>query len=107
MNELLLAAVAFLAGFATAWTLRAALARADRIPAGPGGKVPWHSHNPGIVLKIPDEIVDLEWIDSPWTNGQRFYRDMAEKEYFKARRGRANMPTPMDPPNAIAARARK
>lgn len=71
MTELLLlAAVAFAAGFGTGWSLRAALARADE----------------------RDEIVDLEWVGSPWTDNQPFYRGMVErgaKEYFKARGDRS------------------
>lgn len=73
MTELLLlAAVAFAAGFGTGWSLRAALARAvlrdmemiyekaEQIENG--------------------EIVPLEWVGSPWTDKMGFYTDLVIKD---------------------------
>lgn len=61
MTELLLlAAVAFAAGFCTGWSLRAALARADR--------------------RDSEEIVPLEWVGSPWTDKMGFYTDLVIKD---------------------------
>jgi hypothetical protein len=74
LNLFMLAGVSLATGFAIGWSLRAALARADQYVT---------------MTNRSEEIVDLEWVGSPWTNMMGFYTDLTIKEYFKARGDRS------------------
>lgn len=76
MNEVLMCLVALAAGFGLGWTLRAALARADRVFPEEFDRFP-----PTMIIE-PEEIIDLEWDCMPTQKAMM-------REYFKDRGGRS------------------